>query len=357
MAKLCVPDHTGHKVYDFTPNSPAAKKAEKIFNKLMNKGYVGGKRMADGSLKKICKFDPTAEEIFVHLRLASLRPAGAIYEPDPVLQTRLKPNGSGEMHVLGRTVIMDVDATGCRPVIGQPIIGERTLAVYGCSFTYGLAIAANETFSSLLQGMFPTWRVENYGVPSYGTSQNLIQLERETRWAKPELVTFCWIESHLHRSAPDIGWIQMASSYMPRPASREAPEPRLPRAKLDQDGALQMGSVRFPRHDLIGIDLSDFAQDPYYVDLVSFALFKRANTIVTEYGGHFFITTLEGRFSGELARRLAENFIPVVNASISGNEYRCLPDDLHPNAFANRIYADRIRDYLLRYTSEQTGAG
>jgi hypothetical protein len=24
MAKLCVPDHTGHKEYDFTPNSPGA---------------------------------------------------------------------------------------------------------------------------------------------------------------------------------------------------------------------------------------------------------------------------------------------------------------------------------------------
>ena len=69
MAKLCVPDHTGHKEYDFTPNSPAAKRAEKIFNRLMDKGYLGGKRMADGSLKKIRKFDPTAEEIFVHRRL------------------------------------------------------------------------------------------------------------------------------------------------------------------------------------------------------------------------------------------------------------------------------------------------
>jgi hypothetical protein len=69
MAKLCVPDHTGHKEYDFTPNSPAAKRAEKIFNRLMDKGYLGGKRMADGSLKKIRKFDPTAEEIFVHRHL------------------------------------------------------------------------------------------------------------------------------------------------------------------------------------------------------------------------------------------------------------------------------------------------
>jgi hypothetical protein len=276
----------------------------------------------------------------------SLRPAGAIYQPDPVLGVRLKPNGSGEMHVLGRTVTMDVDATGCRPVIGQPATGERTLAVYGCSYTYGLAIAANETFSSLLQGMFPRWRVENHGVPSYGTTQSLIQLERETRWVKPELVTFCWIEPHLHRSVADIDWIQTVTELMPRPASREVPEQRLPRAKLDRDGTLQMGSVRFPRHDLIGIDLSDFAQDPYYVDLVSFALFKRANTIVTEYGGHFFITTLHGRFSDELARRLTQNSIPVVDASNSGDEYR-IPDDWHPNAFANRMYADRIGEYLV----------
>jgi hypothetical protein len=46
MAKLCVPDHTGHKEYDFTPNSPAAKRAEKIFNRLMDKGLR--RRKADG---------------------------------------------------------------------------------------------------------------------------------------------------------------------------------------------------------------------------------------------------------------------------------------------------------------------
>ena len=48
---------------------PRRRGPKKIFNKLMNKGYVGGKRMADGSLEKIHRFDPTAEEIFVHRQL------------------------------------------------------------------------------------------------------------------------------------------------------------------------------------------------------------------------------------------------------------------------------------------------
>src|ERR1700733_1034552 len=147
-----------------------------------------------------------------------------IHEHDPVLMTRLKPNGSAEMQVLGRRVVMDVDATGCRPVVGQPAAGEKTLAAYGCSCTYGLAIPADETFCSQLQGMFPTWRLENHGVSSYGTAQNLIQLERETRWNKPEFVTFCWIEDHLRRNVADIQWVQFTTGFIPQPAAGGGPE-------------------------------------------------------------------------------------------------------------------------------------
>ncbi len=273
---------------------------------------------------------------------------GDLNERDPVLLTRLKPNGSAEMQVLGRRLIMDVDATGHRPVIGQPAKGEKTLAVFGCSFTYGIAIAADETFCSLLQGMFPAWRVENHGVSAYSQSRNLIQLERETRSNKPDLVTFCWIENHLFRNVADLSFVQLTSQNMAWPEKQ-----RLPRAMLDSNGGLHMGSVRVPRKDLIGIDLSDFVVDPHYVDQVCFRLFERANSIVTGYGGHFFITTLQGQFPGPLARRLADAGIPVVDASLSGEEYRCWPDDPHPNALANRIYAERIRDYVQRYTAEQ----
>jgi hypothetical protein len=276
---------------------------------------------------------------------------GAIYETDPVLTYRLKPNASAEMHVLGRRVTMDVDATGCRPVVGQIAEGEKTLAVYGCSFTYGVAISAEETFCSLLQGMFPTWRIENHGVSGYGASQNLIQLQRETRWNQPELVSFCWIEQHLFRNVADISWIKLLSESRTRPA-----EERMARAGLGPDGTLEMGSVRFPRLDLLGVDFADFAPNRYYVDLVCFRLFERANAIVTGYGGHFFVTTLKGHFSAGLAGRLAESGIPVVDAILPGDEYTCLPDDYHPNALAHRIYAERIRDYVLRFTAGQRPA-
>jgi hypothetical protein len=277
---------------------------------------------------------------------------GVIFEPDPVLMGRLKPNSSAEMHVLGRRVIMEVDATGCRPVIGQPPEGEVTLAAYGCSCTYGIAIAAEETFCSLLQGMFPNWRVENHGVAGYATLRNLLQLERDIRWSQPEFVTFCWIEDHLYRNVAAIGWIQTTTQYFDRPVTGDPPERRVPRATLDSDGALQIRSTRLPRFDLLGLDFSDFTPDRYYLDLVCFRLLERAKLVVQSYGGHFFVTALSNLSAG-LSTRLADAGVPVVAVGISGKQYTCLPDDGHPNALANQMYAKAIREYLLQVNAGQ----
>jgi len=285
------------------------------------------------------------------------RPRG-LTEPDPVLLFRLKPNASCEMTVLGRQVMMDVDATGCRPVIGQPQNGEKTLAVYGCSWTYGMAIPAEETFCSMLQSMFPAWRVENHGVFGHGGTQNLMQLERDSRWSAPDYVTFCWIKHHILRNVAALPWVQMLSGMLKEQArvgggiineTRQPPQKTFPRASLDSDGALQYGSVKFPRWDLIGIDLREFRPDEYYMDLVCFSLFRRAVEIVKKNGGHFFVTTLQDHLSQHLQRLLKDAGIPVVDASVNGEEYTCLPDDVHPNALANQIFAEKIRDYLVQH--------
>jgi lysophospholipase L1-like esterase len=271
-------------------------------------------------------------------------------EPDPALLWRLKPHGSFEMKVLGRRVVMDIDSIGCRPVLGQPQVGEKTFAAYGCSMTYGWAISAGETFCSLLQSMFPTWRVENHGVSGYSSTQNLIQLQRESRWDTTDYVTFCWNNHHLLRNVADFSWLQRIMSWRGKFQSEEwtGPEKTFPRASLDRRGKLQIRPVKFPREDLVGIDWADFSPDAYYLDLVCFGVFRQANEIVRVQGGHFFVTTLRGHLSPHLQDLLRNAGIPVLDASLQGDEYTCLPDDAHPNALANRIYAEKIRDYLLR---------
>jgi hypothetical protein len=262
-----------------------------------------------------------------------------IYQADPVLRKRLRPNSSRELTVLGRRVVMDVDEFGCRTVVGQPLIGDKTLAVYGCSCTYGYAINANETFCSLLQGMLPTWRVENHGVPGYGTTHNLLQLQRNIRWGAADYVTFCWIPDHLLRNVAQISCIQRMFGQPGRKST-------YPRAYLNSNGDLEIGRVDVPRPDLKGIDFAAFEPDLYYLDLICFNLFKRACDLVRQTGGTFFVTSLLGHLPRNLSQQLHDGDIPLVNASLDGREYTNLPDDHHPNARANSLYAKAIREYL-----------
>jgi hypothetical protein len=276
---------------------------------------------------------------------------GAIFERDPALHSRLKPNTAFEMQVLGRRILLEVDATGCRPVAGQPEAGDKTLAAYGCSCTYGNAIPAEETFCSQLQGMFPEWRVENHGVPAYSTVQSMLQFERDSRWNQPDFVTFGWIPHHIYRNVADVAWVQEKTRHIGSTAPADA-DLRFPCAMLNADGALEIRSVRMPRRDLLGIDFSDFAPDEYYLDLVCCRIFERINAAVKSYGGHFFVTTLLQPPSAVLGEWLREAGIPVVDACASAPKYTCLPDDGHPNGLAHRLYAERIRDYLLGYLAE-----
>jgi hypothetical protein len=202
--------------------------------------------------------------------------------------------------------------------------------------------------------MMPAWRIENHGVSAYGTIHNLLQLERNTRCSKPEVVTFCWIEQHLFRNVADVPWIQNLSSSMGRPAAARASQHRAPRAALGPDGGLALRSIQVPRHDLMGIDLADFTHDRHYLELVCFRLLERASAMVTGYGGHFFVTILWDQLPTTLRQKLAECAIPVLDASLSGDHYLCIPDDPHPNALANREYAARIRDYLQHHTGHLT---
>lgn len=276
-------------------------------------------------------------------------------ESDPELVYRLKPGAAVDVTILGRRLTMDVDAFGCRPVIGQNDIGEKSFSAYGCSLTYGLAIAAEETFCSLLQGTFPTWRMENYGVNGYSTVQNLIHLRRNSRFFASDYVSFCWFDKHPLRNVAAPNYVQLLMRFLDRTGQRDTAQTSQPCARLDADGELQLATFQFPRWDLYEVDYADFQPDPYYLDLVCAKVLTRAKSIVDGYGGHFFVTALFGSMSDALRRMLAENGVPLLDASLDGLEYTCWPDDLHPNARANAHYAEKIRDYLM--AQEQARGG
>ena len=274
-----------------------------------------------------------------------------LVEPDPVLGWRLQANREITIAVAGESVVMQSDAAGCRPVPGQPAKAEHTLAIYGCSCVFGWGVPVEQTFCALIQADHPEWRVENHGVNGYGAGQNLLQLMRDLRWNDCDFVTFCWIAPHLTRNVADVLQVQRQTEQAS--AGKAALIRFMPRAVLDAHGELGFREVAYSRPELMHLDLSDFTPDPHYLDLVCFALLKRAAALVRERGGHFFVTVLLDAMSPGLARMLRDEGIPVIDAAVSGTEYVNPFELSHPNARANEIYAQRIEAHLVSHFLSQ----
>jgi hypothetical protein len=274
----------------------------------------------------------------------------SLAEPDPVLGWRYRPDQQIAVDVLGESVTIETDATGYRPVPGQPAEATHTLTVYGCSCVFGWGVPAEQTFCALLQQRMEGWRIDNRGVNGYGTGQNLLQLMREVRWNGCDYVTFCWIPAHLSRNVADLLQVQRQTERCG--TEKAALIKFMPRACLDEKGEISFREVAYAKPELVGLDLSDFTPDMHYLDHVCLALFKRAAALVAEHGGRFFVTVLLDELSSWLRQQLDQAGIAVVDASVKGPMYVNPFELSHPNAKAQEVYADRIGAYLQRQVEE-----
>jgi hypothetical protein len=187
--------------------------------------------------------------------------------------------------------------------------------------------------------------VENHGVNGYGQTQALLQLMRDMRFNRLRAVGFGWIENHLARNVAAIGQVQLQTQEGggrgPQQGIRS-----IPRAVLEEDGGIAFRQVGLDRPDLAGLDLADFAPDQYYLNLVCAALLRRAAALVRAQGGHFFVLVQMHRLPPQLLRLLAEDSIPVIDASVEGPEWMIGVGNPHPNAAASRRYAEAVESHL-----------
>ncbi|MGE4158378.1 MAG: hypothetical protein AB7F75_04700 [Planctomycetota bacterium] len=106
-----------------------------------------------------------------------------------------------------------IDAEGRRLTVGQPPKekGQDTIALVGCSNTFGHGVNDDETIASVLQTRVPQ-RVENLGVNAYGPSEVLNLLKGlEPRFhldpeAKVKDVVYFFIPHHFYRHPFSPSW-------------------------------------------------------------------------------------------------------------------------------------------------------
>ncbi len=99
--------------------------------------------------------------------------------------------------------------------------GTRRVVVLGDSFTYGLDVADEETYSAQIERAQPNVEVLNFGVNGYGTDQQYLYWSHEASRYRPDVVLLGFFVPDLDRNVLSV---------------REFPKPRF----VLEDGALRL---------------------------------------------------------------------------------------------------------------------
>ncbi|AXE17274.1 hypothetical protein DR864_05760 [Runella rosea] len=96
---------------------------------------------------------------------------------------------------------------------------DRYALFFGCSFTYGDAVADNETIPYYFQKDNTAFQAYNYGFFGYSPRHMLARLQHQNVTTqvpqKQGFAVYTYIEDHVNRAIPSAGWIGMYDGYFP----------------------------------------------------------------------------------------------------------------------------------------------
>jgi hypothetical protein len=234
-------------------------------------------------------------------------------------------------------------------------VSRSQLWILGCSYTHGWSLNDEETYPWLVQERLPDYEVVNFGVGGYGTLQSLLQFQEALgRGPAPQVAVVAYGSFHDARNT--LNRYRMKGITLPAGQAKVL----LPCARIGGDDALEIFSVeadyyrpwllqgqlafvhfleesanrrellRVRSHSVSKLIITEFKRtaDRYGVALVVAGVFRNPET-----------TDMLRYARGE---GLASVDISVRDAP----EFRNLPHDAHPNARANRRFADRLATFL-----------
>ena len=226
----------------------------------------------------------------------------------------------------------------------------------GGSITHGWSINDSETFSWLVQKYFyNNYEIINFGVSGYGTIHSLLQILNalETQ-EKPEKLIIFYASFHDMRNAfSERRKKAVTSMNFLGPLSQ-------PYASLDDNNELQIHNVDTMVYEEFfladKLALVNFMENVYlYFDgkfsndkEITKAILLKISEICKENNIEFIVA---GIFPDQETLDMLEfcdsNKIDILDISVpKSKEYVNLPHDGHPSPLANKIYSEKIINYI-----------
>ena len=288
-----------------------------------------------------------------------VQPASGFGTPDPDLGSAYLPGQFTVTLADGYSFRMTHGEDGLRitrPLsadAGSPARGQ--LWIFGCSYTHGWSLNDEQTYPWLVQERLPDYEVVNFGVGGYGTLQSLIQFRKalETRPA-PHVAVLAYGSFHDARNT--LNRYRMKGVTL----TGRGTHVRLPCARLGSDGRLEIFSVDadyyrpwpLQRHLAFVHFLEESSNRRELLRVGSHAV---AKAIVDEFKRlaeqHGTRLVVAGIFrspdTSDMVRYARSEGIDSVDISVRAvPEFENLPHDHHPNALANRRFAERLASFL-----------
>lgn len=225
----------------------------------------------------------------------------------------------------------------CRPAAAQAEDNRPEIWIFGCSITFGWALDNRHTYPWLVQAALPLYRVANFGVNGYGNIQALIQLrDLIAQGRRARAVVFTYGDLHLARNLA-------------------TPFHLTGQAELDRYAG---GRLRYPRAVVVpgrpvAVRLVPFTETGPEPDLAE--QYRTAQAIFTDLaelcrrnGILPLLGFIEGPDNDPVVAKWRRDRGRVIDMRVDYTQqrYNLLPTDSHPNAAANRIYAQRITTAL-----------
>jgi len=285
-------------------------------------------------------------------------PERKFYDRDTLLGYRLFP-GKFKLRLKGvHEFTMEHDSWTQRitsPIKDQEGIKQPEIWILGSSFTYGWGIDDNETFAWILQSNLTDFKIRNWGVAGYGTIHTYLQLKDAIKKGiKPNSIiinhsdyhfgvnTFC----NANRRAL-VGWNFLGEVNQPYATLNEDKTLNIEHSKIVYDpwyfseySALSYyGSVKYEEY----VDKNNKLTEIEITRLMYEKIFALCN----ENQVKVLLMSMEEdlNFIKDVSAKNNILFLHnYVNLDEKGNSN--MPYDHHPSAKANKIYAEKLYDYL-----------
>lgn len=261
------------------------------------------------------------------------------------------------------TVTTDPD--GQRITAPAPSTADTTVSLYGCSNTFGWGLDDEATYPWLLQTARPDLRVLNYGVSGYSLYQMLLRMERTIERDKPRVVVLGFSPGLEARSVSDHHYLRILSEQGGTPPSCLSLEGRNGKRALkrfglegyrhlplsDKSALVKLAERRLNRLLYAGRVKGDARRK------TTEHLLMAMENLCKKHDAVFHVQYLVANTGyREFLHRAGMNWAPgpvdLDGCDEAGNyAYRLAPFDGHPNAAANRAYAEAmtpVLDALLR---------